>query len=93
MTRIAKIVGGNSGKYFGKDPIHVIIGKPLYLRDMYDDNLSEKENVEKLNKILAKNTGKPLETIKLDTERDNFMSADEACEYGVIDKVITKKDI
>jgi hypothetical protein len=42
----------NSGKYFGKDPIHVIIGKPLYLRDMYDDNLSEKENVEKLNKIL-----------------------------------------
>ena len=42
----------NSGKYFGKDPIHVIIGKPLYLRDMYDDNLSQKENVEKLNEFL-----------------------------------------
>ena len=46
---------------------------------------------EKLNKILAENTGKPLETIKLDTERDNFMSAAEAAEYGLVDKVIDKR--
>ena len=46
---------------------------------------------EKLNKILAANTGKPLETIKIDTERDNFMSAYEAQEYGLIDKVIEKR--
>ncbi len=47
----------------------------------------------KLNTILAEQTGKPLKTIERDTERDNFMSADEACAYGLIDKVITKKDI
>ena len=44
---------------------------------------------QKLNKILAANTGQNLEVIKIDTERDNFMSAEEAKEYGLIDKVIT----
>ena len=44
-----------------------------------------------LNKILAENTGKPLEIIEQDTERDNFMSSAEAAEYGLIDKVITKR--
>ena len=44
-----------------------------------------------LNKILAEYTGKPLEIIEQDTERDNFMSAAEAQEYGLIDKVITKR--
>ena len=43
---------------------------------------------QKLNEILAKNTGQPLETIKQDTERDNFMTAQQALEYGLIDKVI-----
>lgn len=43
---------------------------------------------EKLNKMLANNTGKPVETIAADCERDNFMSAEEAVEYGLIDKVI-----
>ncbi|MBQ1410837.1 MAG: ATP-dependent Clp endopeptidase proteolytic subunit ClpP [Oscillospiraceae bacterium] len=43
---------------------------------------------QKLNQILANNTGKPLEQIAADTERDNFMSAQEAMEYGIIDKVI-----
>lgn len=46
---------------------------------------------EKLNTILAKNTGKPLEDIARDTERDNFMSAEEALEYGLIDKIITER--
>lgn len=45
----------------------------------------------KLNKILAENTGKPVEVIAQDTERDNFMSAEEAHEYGLIDKVISKR--
>lgn len=44
----------------------------------------------KLNAILAANTGKPLETIERDTDRDNFMSAAEAAAYGLIDKVIEK---
>ena len=46
---------------------------------------------ERLNKILADNTGKSVEQIALDTERDNFMSAEEAVEYGLIDKVIYKR--
>ncbi len=46
---------------------------------------------EKLNSILAANTGKPLDVIKQDTERDNFMSAAEAAAYGLVDKVIDKR--
>ena len=46
---------------------------------------------KRMNKILADNTGKSVEQIALDTERDNFMSAEEAVEYGLIDKVIYKR--
>ena len=46
---------------------------------------------EKLNRILAANSGQPLEKVERDTDRDHFMSADEACTYGLIDKVITSK--
>ena len=45
----------------------------------------------KLNEILAANTGKPLEQIEIDTERDNYMSAEEAKAYGLIDNVITNR--
>ena len=46
---------------------------------------------KKLNEILAKNTGKPLEVIEVDTERDNYMDAYQAMEYGLIDKVIENR--
>ena len=46
---------------------------------------------ERLNKILSANTGKPYEDICRDTERDNFMSAEEALEYGLIDKVYSSR--
>ncbi|MDL2284320.1 ATP-dependent Clp endopeptidase proteolytic subunit ClpP [Oxalobacter sp. OttesenSCG-928-P03] len=46
---------------------------------------------ERLNAILAENTGKSIEQIGQDTERDNFMSADEAVEYGLIDQVLTRR--
>ena len=46
---------------------------------------------ETLNKILSERTGQPLEKIQHDVERDYFMSAEEAIEYGLIDEVITKK--
>ena len=46
---------------------------------------------EKLNRILAANSGQPLEKVERDTDRDHFMSADEACAYGLIDQVITSK--
>ena len=45
---------------------------------------------DKLNKIISINTGQPLEKVEMDTERDNFMEADEALKYGLIDKVIQK---
>lgn len=46
---------------------------------------------ERLNRILAENTGKPIEVIAADTERDNYMSAEEAMAYGLIDSVVTKR--
>ena len=46
---------------------------------------------DKLNRILAANTGKPLELIEKDTDRDNFLTAQQALEYGLIDKVIEKR--
>ena len=46
---------------------------------------------EKLNKILAENTGKPIEQIARDTERDNFLSAEEALDYGLVDKIFYKR--
>ena len=46
---------------------------------------------QRLNEILAANTGKPLEIIAQDTERDNYMTAEEAREYGLVDKVITSR--
>jgi ATP-dependent Clp protease protease subunit len=46
---------------------------------------------ERLNKILADNTGKTMEQIHKDTDRDRFMSGDEAAEYGLIDKVLTSR--
>ena len=45
----------------------------------------------KLNEILAKNTGKPVEQVALDCERDHFLSAEEAREYGLIDKVFYQR--
>ncbi len=46
---------------------------------------------DKLNRILSKNTGQPLRTVTKDTDRDNIMEAKEACEYGLIDKVIDSR--
>ena len=46
---------------------------------------------QKLNEILAANTGKPIDVIAVDTERDNYMTAEEAVAYGLIDSVITNR--
>ena len=48
----------------------------------------EREIRSKLNKILAENTGQPISIIEKDTDRDNFMTAQEAAEYGIVDMVI-----
>jgi ATP-dependent Clp protease protease subunit len=47
---------------------------------------------DKLNKILAENTGQPIEKVAKDSDRDNFLSAQEALDYGLIDKIITRRE-
>ncbi len=56
---------------------------------IYTDNILKTRS--KLNSILASNTGKPLETIEKDTERDNYMTAQEALDYGLIDKILASR--
>ena len=87
---------GAKGKRLALPNSEIMIHQPLgQAQGQATDILIHANHIEKtranLNKILAENTGKPLEVIERDTERDNFMSAAEAAEYGIIDKVITKR--
>ena len=87
---------GAKGKRLALPNSEIMIHQPLgQAQGQATDILIHANHIEKtranLNKILAENTGKPLDVIIRDTERDNFMSAAEACEYGLIDKVITKR--
>ena len=87
---------GAKGKRYALPNSEIMIHQPLgQAQGQATDILIHASHIEKtranLNKILAENTGKPLEIIEKDTERDNFMSAQEAMEYGLIDKVITKR--
>ena len=65
--------------------------------DLYDENnckIRENVNVktrEKLNKFLSERTGQPLDIINKDTERDNYMTAEEALKYGLIDGIMEKR--
>ena len=63
-------------------------GQPTDIKIRTDNLLKTKE---RLNRILSENTGKTYDEICLDTERDNFMTADEAQAYGLVDKVISKR--
>ena len=89
---------GAKGKRYALPNAEVMIHQPLGgTRGQATDIKIHADHIikirEKLNKLLSEQTGKPLETIERDTERDNYMSADEACEYGLVDKVITKKEL
>ena len=89
---------GAKGKRFALPNAEVMIHQPLGgMQGQASDIKIHADHIirirEKLNKILSEQTGQSLETIERDTERDNFMTADEACEYGLVDKVITKKEI
>ena len=85
--------GGKKGKRFALPNAEIMIHQPsggaqgqaTEIQIAAEHILRTKK---KLNEILAANTGKPLEVIQQDTERDNFMSAEEAKEYGLIDEVI-----
>jgi ATP-dependent Clp protease protease subunit len=87
---------GTKGKRLALPNSEIMIHQPLGSAEgQATDILIHARHIEKtrstINKILADATGKPLETIERDTERDNFMSAYEAMEYGLIDKVIEKR--
>ena len=89
---------GAPGKRFALPNSEIMIHQPLGgMQGQASDIKIHADHIlkirDKLNKLLAEQTGKPLKTIERDTERDNFMSADEACEYGLIDKVISKKEL
>ncbi len=89
---------GAKGKRFALPNAEVMIHQPLGgMQGQASDIKIHADHIlrirEKLNAILAEQTGKPLETIQKDTERDNFMTAVQAMEYGLIDKVITKKEL
>jgi len=90
---------GAKGKRFALPNSEILIHQPLIagggISGQCTDIKIHSDHIvatrEKLNRILAENTGKPIEQINIDTERDNYMSAQQAMEYGLIDKVITKR--
>ena len=90
---------GAKGKRFALPNSEIMIHQPLIggggLSGQATDIQIRTENLlrtkENLNRILSENTGKSIEEITRDCERDHFMSAAEACEYGLIDKVISKR--
>ena len=89
---------GAKGKRFALPNAEIMIHQPLGgMQGQATDIKIHADRIlkikAKLNSLLAEQTGKSLEVIEKDTERDNFMTADEALEYGLIDKVITKKEI
>lgn len=89
---------GAKGKRFSLPNSEIMIHQPLISGGLsgqctdikiHSDHLVRTR--QKMNEILAQNTGKPIEQIQIDTERDNYMYAQEALEYGLIDRVIEKR--
>lgn len=90
------LAAGDKGKRFALPNAEIMIHQPMGGARGQTENVKIHaqwllKTREKLNAILSENTGKPLKTIARDTDRDNFMSADEAAEYGIIDKVIKER--
>ena len=90
------LAGGTKGKRMALPNSEIMIHQPsggaqgqaTEIKIVAEQILKTKR---KLNEILAANTGKPMEQIEIDTERDNYMSAEEAKAYGLIDNVITNR--
>ena len=90
------LAAGAKGKRFSLPNSRIMIHQPLggYQGQATDIEIHAKEILSlraKLNEMLAKHTGQSVEAIEKDTDRDNFMSADEAQAYGLIDKVLTRR--
>ncbi len=92
------LAAGAKGKRLALPNSEIMIHQPLIsggLSGQCSDIKIQSDHLvrirQKMNEMLAANTGKPLEQVQADTERDNYMTAQEAMEYGLIDKVIEKR--
>ncbi len=90
------LAGGAPGKRYVLPNSRVMIHQPLggFQGQASDIQIHAQEILtikQKLNKLLAEHTGQPLEVIERDTDRDNFMSADQAVEYGIVDAVLSHR--
>ena len=90
------LAGGTKGKRMALPNAEIMIHQPLggTQGQATEIEIAAKhilKTKEKLNRILAENTGKPLEVVTADTDRDNWKTAEEALEYGLIDSVITNR--
>ena len=90
------LAAGKKGKRLALPHARVLIHQPIGGAEgqATDIDIQAKEILrlrQELNEILAKHTGQPLERIKKDTERDFFMSAEEAKKYGIVDEIITSR--
>lgn len=88
------LAAGTEGKRLALPNSTIMIHQPSagtqgQITDMEIHTEYFRSNKERLNRLLAHHTGQPLEVIARDTERDNFMSAEEAKEYGIVDKVVS----
>ena len=91
------LAAGAKGKRFALPHAEIMIHQPLGgISGQAEDLRIHAERIvktrDKLNRILSEKTGQPLERIARDTDRDNFMDAEEALAYGIIDKVIVSRD-
>lgn len=90
------LAGGTPGKRYVLPNSRVMIHQPLggFQGQASDIQIHAQEILSiknKLNRLLAEHTGQPLEIIERDTDRDNFMSAEQAVEYGLVDSVLTHR--
>ena len=90
------LAAGTKGKRFALPNSEIMIHQPSGGAQGQATDISIHANhilrvKDKLNQILSERTGQPLDVVKRDTERDNFMSAEEALEFGLVDKVIYKR--
>ena len=92
------LAGGEAGKRYALPHARTMIHQPLggFQGQASDIEIHAKEIIEvreRLNKILAEHTGKSMSDIQKDTDRDNFMNAETSVEYGLIDEVMTQRNM